>query len=78
MNVKRYISMKSPVVLCFLAFTLLLGQLAIHPAASHAASNLAAGKAVTASGHADVYVAGNVTDSNPSTYWEGVNNAFPQ
>ncbi|WMT41869.1 discoidin domain-containing protein [Paenibacillus sp. D2_2] len=40
--------------------------------------NLAAGKSVTASGYADVYVASNVVDQNQGTYWESTNNAFPQ
>lgn len=40
--------------------------------------NLAAGKPASESGHADVYVASNVTDGNAGTYWESVNNAFPQ
>lgn len=39
--------------------------------------NLAAGKPVTESGHADVYVASNVADGNADTYWESTNNAFP-
>ncbi|TYP78164.1 CARDB protein [Paenibacillus methanolicus] len=41
-------------------------------------TNLALGKTVTASGHADVYNANNVKDGNQGTYWESVNNAFPQ
>lgn len=50
------------------------------PTPAHAAGgpNLALGKPVTASGHADVYVETNVTDGNAGTYWESVNNAFPQ
>ncbi|TVX99786.1 carbohydrate-binding protein [Cohnella terricola] len=40
--------------------------------------NLAAGKPTAESGHADVYVSANVTDGNAGTYWESVNNAFPQ
>lgn len=40
--------------------------------------NLAAGKAASESGHADVYPASNVTDGNAATYWESTNNAFPQ
>ncbi|GJM79581.1 hypothetical protein HMSSN139_20770 [Paenibacillus sp. HMSSN-139] len=39
--------------------------------------NLAAGKPVIESGHADVYVASNVADGNADTYWESTNNAFP-
>jgi hypothetical protein len=41
-------------------------------------SNLAAGRPTTESGHSDVYPSGNVVDGNQSTYWESVNNAFPQ
>jgi hypothetical protein len=48
------------------------------PPASAAGPNLAAGKAVTASGFNDVYPAGNTTDGNQGTYWESANNAFPQ
>ncbi|WP_094094982.1 carbohydrate-binding protein [Paenibacillus physcomitrellae] len=46
----------------------------------HAAGgpNLAAGKPVSESGHADVYAASNITDGNAGTYWESSNNAFPQ
>ncbi|MET7747320.1 discoidin domain-containing protein [Micromonospora sp. NPDC005367] len=40
--------------------------------------NLAAGRPVSATSHADVYVAGNAVDGNPNTYWESANNAFPQ
>lgn len=47
-------------------------------AAAAGGPNLAAGKPVTASGYADVYVASNATDGNQATYWESTNNAFPQ
>lgn len=40
--------------------------------------NLAAGKGTSESGHAQNYASSNLTDSNASTYWESVNNAFPQ
>ncbi|WP_442933667.1 discoidin domain-containing protein [Micromonospora sp. CPCC 206060] len=40
--------------------------------------NLAAGRPITETSHADVYVAGNAVDGNPNTYWESANNAFPQ
>jgi hypothetical protein len=40
--------------------------------------NLAAGRPATATGQADVYGPGNVTDGNANTYWESTNNAFPQ
>lgn len=49
-----------------------------NPVMAAGGPNLAAGKPVTASGHADVYVASNATDGNPNTYWESTNNAFPQ
>jgi hypothetical protein len=39
--------------------------------------NLAAGRPVAESSHTDVYPASNVTDGNPSTYWESANNAYP-
>lgn len=41
-------------------------------------ANLAAGRSIVDSGHADVYVASNAVDGDPNTYWESVNNAFPQ
>ena len=40
--------------------------------------NLAPGKTMSESSHADVYVAGNANDGNQATYWESANNAFPQ
>ncbi len=46
--------------------------------ATAAGTDLAAGKAATASSFTDVYPASNVTDSNSNTYWESQNNAFPQ
>jgi hypothetical protein len=41
-------------------------------------TNLAAGKPTSESTHNDVYQSGNVTDGSQATYWESVNNAFPQ
>lgn len=71
---------KNPSFILFLSFVMILSQFTLYPSTVAAAGgpNLAAGKSVTASGYADVYVAGNVVDSNASTYWESVNNAFPQ
>ncbi|HEY5835109.1 discoidin domain-containing protein [Streptomyces sp.] len=43
-----------------------------------AGANLAQGRPVADSGHADIYVAGNAVDGNAGTYWESTNNAFPQ
>jgi F5/8 type C domain-containing protein/alpha-1,3-glucanase-like protein len=40
--------------------------------------NLALHRAVSESSHTDVYGAGNAVDGNANTYWESVNNAFPQ
>jgi hypothetical protein len=40
--------------------------------------NLAQGRPVTETGHADVYGAANAVDGNAGTYWESANNAFPQ
>jgi hypothetical protein len=42
------------------------------------ATNLAAGRPATASTYTQTYVPGNVTDADPSSYWESANNAFPQ
>ncbi|WP_432886171.1 discoidin domain-containing protein [Kribbella sp. CA-245084] len=47
-------------------------------AAVLAGTNLAAGKAASASSSTQTYVASNVTDGNQSSYWESANNAFPQ
>jgi hypothetical protein len=46
--------------------------------ASAAGTNLASGKAASASSNTQTYVAANVNDGNQSTYWESNNNAFPQ
>ncbi|MFI7126709.1 discoidin domain-containing protein [Nonomuraea sp. NPDC050153] len=59
------------------ALSLAIGLLAA-PAYAAADTNLAAGKAATASSSTDVYSAANVTDGNQATYWESANNAFPQ
>nr|BFE71831.1 hypothetical protein GCM10020092_051320 [Actinoplanes digitatis] len=40
--------------------------------------DLAAGRPTAESGHTQVYGPGNAVDGNPGTYWESVNNAFPQ
>ncbi|MFE2378227.1 discoidin domain-containing protein [Streptomyces sp. NPDC059398] len=40
--------------------------------------NLAQGRPVTESGHADVYTAAKAVDGNADTYWESTNHAFPQ
>jgi hypothetical protein len=40
--------------------------------------NLAQGRPVTVTSHADVYVGPNAVDGNASSYWESANNAFPQ
>ncbi|MFE6958288.1 discoidin domain-containing protein [Streptomyces sp. NPDC057696] len=40
--------------------------------------NLAKGRPVAESGHADVYKASNAVDGDASSYWESTNNAFPQ
>jgi len=45
---------------------------------STSSPNLAQGKPIAESGHSDVYVATNANDGNQATYWESVNNAFPQ
>ncbi len=40
--------------------------------------NLALGKAMTASGSQGGFPPGNANDNNTNSYWESVNNAFPQ
>jgi len=46
--------------------------------AGSTSTNLAAGRPTSESSHNDVYPSGNVTDADQNTYWESVNNAFPQ
>ncbi|MEY9967954.1 hypothetical protein ABIA33_006034 [Streptacidiphilus sp. MAP12-16] len=41
-------------------------------------SNLALGKAMSASGVSQTYAASNANDGDQSTYWESTNSAFPQ
>ncbi|MEU8264057.1 discoidin domain-containing protein [Micromonospora sp. NPDC048999] len=41
-------------------------------------TNLALGRPMAESSHADVYGAGNANDGNQASYWESANNAFPQ
>lgn len=72
---------QTPLVICLIVFVLLSQiTLTLNPASSSAAArpNLALGKTATAAGYADEYAASHVTDGNQSTYWESVNNAFPQ
>ena len=54
-----------------------LSELEVYGATASSA-NLASGKTMAESGHSDVYGAGNANDSNQGTYWESINNAFPQ
>jgi hypothetical protein len=58
----------------------LLPALVAAPAAHAAGSNLALGKAVTASSVNGQYVATNINDGNQASYWESTNgsNVFPQ
>ncbi|MET8151937.1 CARDB domain-containing protein [Actinoplanes sp. NPDC049668] len=53
---------------------------ALAPSPAHAAGgpNLSAGRPVSASGANGPYVAANVNDGNPQSYWESPSNAFPQ
>ncbi|MGW5668768.1 discoidin domain-containing protein [Micromonospora sp. NPDC003776] len=41
-------------------------------------TNLALGRTMAESSHADVYGAANAADGNAGTYWESANNGFPQ
>jgi len=41
-------------------------------------TNIAAGQPATASSANSPYVAANLTDADPSTYWESANGSFPQ
>ncbi|GLW05741.1 hypothetical protein Misp01_08710 [Microtetraspora sp. NBRC 13810] len=42
------------------------------------ATNLAHGRPTTETGHTQAYGSANAVDGNAATYWESVNNAFPQ
>ncbi|MEU5914153.1 CARDB domain-containing protein [Micromonospora sp. NPDC047527] len=55
-------------------------DVAAAPGASFAlaATNLAQGRPTQESGHADVYDSSRVVDGNAGSYWESVNNSFPQ
>ncbi|MFD3807894.1 discoidin domain-containing protein [Streptomyces sp. NPDC058618] len=48
------------------------------PTTPPAGTNLAHGRAATATGQSQGYVPAHVTDGNAGTYWESANNAFPQ
>ncbi|MFJ5545059.1 discoidin domain-containing protein [Micromonospora chalcea] len=54
-----------------------LAELEVYGTAT-SSTNLALGRTMTESGHADVYGASNANDGNAATYWESPNNAFPQ
>src|SRR5215472_1586237 len=46
--------------------------------ATAAGTNLAIGKAITASSANQSFVPSNANDANQSSYWESTNNVFPQ
>ncbi|MFD0596820.1 discoidin domain-containing protein [Catellatospora coxensis] len=54
-----------------------LSELEIYGIAG-ASTNLAQGRPTTESGHADVYDVSRTVDGNQGTYWESVNNSFPE
>jgi len=56
----------------------LYGPVPVPAAHASGGGNLAAGKPVSASSHADVYAPAHANDGNPDTYWESANHAFPQ
>ncbi|MFJ9350785.1 discoidin domain-containing protein [Streptomyces sp. NPDC101237] len=55
-----------------------INHLAFTARSEPAGTDLAAGRPTGESGHTDVYPSSNVTDGNPSTYWESAGSAFPQ
>src|SRR4051795_4892339 len=71
--------MKRTKVLSGLLAAALIGVPALMPTPALAAGgpNLAAGKAATASSTNANFVAANVLDGNPDSYWESAANAFP-
>jgi len=80
----RVVAMTATAAMLATAGWVSVGNAAEGPGAASAdsgtvlATNLAAGRPTAESGHADVYPSGNVVDGNQGTYWESVNNAFPQ
>ncbi|WP_010494729.1 carbohydrate-binding protein [Paenibacillus elgii] len=74
----RLKGIRTNVPMWVLVFCLVLTQVGWVPEKAQAATNLAAGKPITASSSVDVYRAANANDGNPSSYWESANNAFPQ
>ena len=49
-----------------------------NPGGGGGSGNLALHKPASDTGHQDVYVAGNAVDGDANTYWESIDNAFPQ
>ncbi|WP_328535982.1 discoidin domain-containing protein [Streptomyces sp. NBC_00344] len=60
------------------ATTLLLLGLPVLSASAAGGPDIAAGKPARASSSSSEYGVGNITDSNPSTYWESSSGTFPQ
>ncbi|MQY14014.1 hypothetical protein SRB5_41750 [Streptomyces sp. RB5] len=61
-----------------LAAVLLGYGLPAHSASAAGGPNLAAGRPATASSSHAEYGAGNITDGNQGTYWQGADGTFPQ
>ncbi|WP_329179589.1 discoidin domain-containing protein [Streptomyces sp. NBC_01477] len=53
-------------------------QVSVTTSASSGTTDLALHKPTSESGHTQSYGSGNVVDGDQNTYWESVNNAFPQ
>ncbi|UKS29077.1 discoidin domain-containing protein [Paenibacillus sp. HWE-109] len=77
LNGKQFMSSNKTAKWCCMVI-LVLAILPLYASFSSAATNLAAGKVMSASSYNQTYAAGNTNDGNPSTYWESANNAFPQ
>ena len=54
------------------------GAAPTQPTSTPANSDLALNKAASASGYTQTYVAANAVDGDTGTYWESMDNAFPQ
>ncbi|RZU49248.1 CARDB protein [Krasilnikovia cinnamomea] len=65
-------------LLAVLASVVAAASLTATAPARAAETNLAAGKAFTASSSTEVYQPGRAGDGDADTYWESANNAFPQ
>ncbi|MBB6675276.1 Bbp16 family capsid cement protein [Cohnella nanjingensis] len=68
---------KTPLWIGLLVLAIVVAPLSLRPSEAWAATNLALNKPIVAGSYTQVYNASNANDGNPSTYWEGAANAYP-